>query len=418
MPINPPQAPTARRVLSETTDYEKTAYIWSPRKKWILLTIVAICQTSMNFNAAIYSNAIEGINEQFGVTNARMGMVAFLVAYAFGCELWAPWSEELGRKPIMQVSLFFVNISILICGVANSFSMIIGGRVLGGLASAGGSVTLGMVADMFHPDDQQYAVLWASLWSCLGAVLGGICGGPVQEYLPWRWNFWLQLSFSCSTQLLHFVFARESRSTVILDKVAKKLRKQGEDVLGPNEVRPSKERWNAKEILKTMWRPYHMLICEPIVTWLSLLSGFADALIFSFFESYGYVFGQWNYTPTQISFALIPLAGGYWLAYFTFFPWVHRDNKRRRRGQHLSPETRLWWLLFLIVLLPLGLLGSAFVVSGPPLHPSGVIVFSVLIGMANFSIYYATIDYMVEAYGEYSASATVCTKGSYFDEPR
>jgi hypothetical protein len=36
-----------------------------------------------------------------------------------------------------------------------------------------------------------------------------------------------------------------------------------------------------------MLRPYKMLAFEPIVLFLSLLSGFADMLIFSFFESYG-----------------------------------------------------------------------------------------------------------------------------------
>ena len=84
-------------------------------------------------------------------------MVAFLVAYAFGCEIWAPWSEELGRWLIMQLSLFFVNVSIIICGTSVNFPMMISGRVLGGLSSAGGSVTLGMVADMFSPDKQQVA---------------------------------------------------------------------------------------------------------------------------------------------------------------------------------------------------------------------------------------------------------------------
>lgn len=33
-------------------------------------------------------------------------------------------------------------------------------------------------------------------------------------------------------------------------------------------------------------------------------------------------------------------------------------------------------------------------------------VFSAVIGIANYSIYMATIDYMICAYGEYSASAT------------
>lgn len=394
-------------ILQEEDAPENTAYAWSNKKKWTLLTVVALCQTSMNFNAAIYNNAVNQINEEFGITTARLGMVAFLVPYAFGCELWAPWSEELGRWIIMQASLLGVNASIVTCAFSKTFAGIIGGRIFGGLSSAGGSVTLGMVADMFDADSQQHAVLWASLWSCLGAVVGGICGGPVQQYLPWRWNFYIQLIFGVVTQVVHFVVARESRATILLDREAKRRRNNdGQNIWGPNENKSLRERFNTKDILKTMWRPYRMLLTEPIVLFLSLLSGFADALIFSFFESYGIVFAQWHFTPSQVSLALLPLAASYVLAYLSFFPVVCRHERRRRNGEQLSPESRLWWLLFMVWLLPLGLLGSAFVATGPPLHWAGIIVFSLLIGIANYAIYYATVDYMVAAYGEYSASAT------------
>jgi hypothetical protein len=146
-----------------------------------------------------------------------------------------------------------------------------------------------------------------------------------------------------------------------------------------------------------------MLLCEPIVLFLSLLSGFADALIFMFFESYGIVFKQWDFTPTQISLVLLALAVSYFLAYFSFFPVIQRHNSKRRWGQTLSPETRLWWLLFLVPLLPLGLLGSAFAGTR---SWKGMIVVTIPIGIANYAIYYATIDYMVASYGEFSASAT------------
>jgi len=399
-----------RRILSASDVFEKTPQAWSPRKKWILLTVVALCQVSMNFNAAVYSNAVKPLNEYFGVSSARLGMVAFLVPYAFGCELWAPWSEELGRHLIMQLSLTGVNLSILVCAFSPTFGGVIAGRILGGLSSAGGSVTMGIVADMFDSDSQQHAVLWASLWSCLGAVLGGICGGPIQEYLDWRSNFYIQVGFGAFTQIIHWALANETCSSKVIEREAKRLRKQGQKVYGPKEADNKDKKWwqrfDVTEIWSTMWRPYRMLLTEPIVLFLSLLSGFADALIFSFFESYSYVFAQWNFTPTQISLALLPLAGSYILGYFSFFPVVKRHEHRRRRGEILQPESRLWWLLFQIILLPLGLLGSAFVSTGPPLHWSGVLAFSVLIGLANFAIYYATIDYMVASYGEYSASAT------------
>lgn len=99
-------------------------------------------------------------------------MAWFLILYGFGCELWAPWSEEFGRKPIMQLSLFTVNCWQILAALSNSWWQVLLARLLGGLCSAGGSVTLGMVADMFDPEDQQFPVLWVSLWSCLGS---GMC---------------------------------------------------------------------------------------------------------------------------------------------------------------------------------------------------------------------------------------------------
>jgi hypothetical protein len=82
-----------------------------------------------------------------------------------------------------------------------------------------------------------------------------------------------------------------------------------------------------------------------------------------------------------------------------------RHNTLRSRGEQIAPEARLKPLLFHVVLLPIGLLICAFVATGPPLHWTGVVVASILVGIANFAIYYATVDYMVAAYGPYSASA-------------
>src|SRR5699024_8356032 len=39
-------------------------------------------------------------------------------------------------------------------------------------------------------------------------------------------------------------------------------------------------------------------------------------------------------------------------------------------------------------------------------HWMGTMVFTTLIGIANYGIYLSTVDYMVAAYGVYSASAT------------
>jgi hypothetical protein len=62
-------------------------------KKWMILTVIFIVQVSMNFNTSLYSNGLGGISKQFHVSEqaARVGAAIFLITYAFGCELWAPW---------------------------------------------------------------------------------------------------------------------------------------------------------------------------------------------------------------------------------------------------------------------------------------------------------------------------------------
>lgn len=208
-------------------------------------------------------------------------------------------------------------------------------------------------------------------------------------------------------QAIHFFFVPETRSTVMLNRKAKRMRKIGSDrtVRGPTED----ERFDWSHAAALMGRPYKMLVTEPIVLFLSLLSGFADALIFSFLESYGYVFGPggWDFTPSQLGFALSALFIGYWAAGLFYVPIIRRDNLKRKSGKILSPETRLWGLLYIAPLLSIGLFGSAFTVTGPPLPWIAPLLFAVLIGWANMAIYFGTIDYMVAAYGgRYSASAT------------
>ncbi|KAI3005124.1 hypothetical protein CBS147346_4452 [Aspergillus niger] len=400
-----------KRELTEDDCYEKLGFCFPWHKKWTILTVIFVVQMSMNFNSSTYSNAVPQLSEHFHISEqaARVGQMIFLVAYAFGCELWAPWSEEYGRWPIMQLSLLFVNIWQIPCALAPNFATMVVCRGLGGISSAGGSVTLGMTADMWEPDDQGFAVAYVVLSSVGGTTIGPIFGGMMQQWLSWRWNFWSQLIFGAITQLLHFFLVCETRSTILLDREAKRRRQIGEDpnVYGPNELKPS--RLDFKEVLHIWRRPFEMFLCEPIVLFLSLLSGFSDALIFTCIESFSLVFAQWGFNAVQIGLCFVAIVIGYLFAYGIFLPDIYRQRVVRRREGNASryAERRLLLLLFIAPLETIGLFGFAWTSMGPEYtHWIVPLVFVFLIAIANYGIYMATIDYMVAAYGEYSASAT------------
>ncbi|KAL8971720.1 MAG: hypothetical protein Q9197_003129 [Variospora fuerteventurae] len=390
--------------INEEDCYDELGFGFPTWKKWTILSVIFAVQVSMNFNTSLYSNGVHGISEEFHVSAqaARCGAMIFLVTYAFGCELWAPWSEEFGRRPILQLSLLLVNIFQLPVALAPNFASIMVGRALGGLSTAGGSVTLGMVADMWESDNQQYAVAFIVFSSVGGSVLGPLVGGFSERYLAWQWSIWIQLILGVVVQIIHFFVVPETRTTIMMNRIAKKRRESGQapNLYGPDEMRPFKERFSAKEILIVWIRPFKMFLTEPIVLTLSLLSGFSDALIFMFIQSFTLVYTQWD-------FGLI--AVGYFAAYFAFIPAIRRNIAQRKAkpgDEHAQYESRLWFLLYTAPCLPIGLIGFAWTSGGPPIHWMGSMVFAAIVGIANYAIYMATVDYMICAYGPYSASAT------------
>lgn len=84
--------------LLESEAYDKLGYSFPTWKKWMILSVTFCIQISINLNASLYANAVPAISEKYGISKqaARIPQMTFLVAYGFGCELWAPWSEEYG----------------------------------------------------------------------------------------------------------------------------------------------------------------------------------------------------------------------------------------------------------------------------------------------------------------------------------
>ena len=95
---------------------------------------------------------------------------------------------------------------------------------------------------------------------------------------------------------------------------------------------------------------------------------------------------------------------GYFIAWGLFVPAIRRNRKQREANpddEHAQYESRLWLLLYTAPCLPIGLIIFAWTGGGPPIHWVGSMFGSAIIGIANYAIYMATIDYMICAYGPY-----------------
>lgn len=384
-----------------------------------------------SFNTSVYPNAVPLVAEEHHVSQqaARVGQMIYLVAYAVGCELWAPWSEEFGRKPILDLSLLTstcklvpscscvfpltVTVMQLCSALAPNFASIIVGRFFGGLFTANGGVTLAVVADMYEPDEHQFALAYMVLVSCFGITGGGFIGGILEQRAPKaKWNFWTQMALNGAVLVAHFLFCPETRATILLDREAKRRRRGGEaNIWGPDEA--ESDRLSIRRLAAYWMRPFQMIVLEPIVACCCALSGFSDMVIYIFQESYPLVFstGQhgksWNFNTLQVGLCFLAVIAGYVIAYTIYMPrWAWEFSVRKGPNKDkLTPEARLYMLMILAPWMPIGLFGFAWTSTGPPIHWIAPLIFSACISIANYSIYFGTIDYMVAAYGPYAASA-------------
>lgn len=92
-----------------------------------------------------------------------------------------------------------------------------------------------------------------------------------------------------------------------MDEEARFLRKKDQGkyghIAGPSQLAPGMDR---KQVVTIWLRPFAMFIKEPIVLCLSLLSGFSDALIFLFIDSFHKVFKKWNFGTIQMGLTFVP----------------------------------------------------------------------------------------------------------------
>ena len=129
------------------------------------------------------------------------------------------------------------------------------------------------------------------------------------------------------------------------------------------------------------------------------------------------MYKQWGFSTLELGWTFIPIVIGYGLAYASYFPWIARDRRAIKKlgADAVTPERRLYWLLYLAPLETIGLFGFAWTSLGPPrVHWIAPMIFSTLVAIANYAIYMSTIDYMISACKQSFWGTCQAARSSFF----
>ncbi|KAJ9610820.1 hypothetical protein H2200_005597 [Cladophialophora chaetospira] len=332
---------------------------WSKWKKALHIYVFSMLGLATTVGVSSYSPAIGDVAERFHVSHvaATIPLTLYVLGQALGPCLAAPISETCGRKSVFITTTPLGLLFAMGAGFSHNYGSLCILRFLAGLfCSPSLSVGGGIIADMLNPIYRSVAIaFWVGV-ALLGTALGPILAGFAVQNESWRWSQWVFI-FATLTGWIPSLFTSESYKKIILQRRAR-LRSRAEEGVessrNPNKTALS--RWQAFAstakffLTVTLFRPFALLVQEPIVASFSIYLAVIFAVLFSFFEAFPIVFAgvyKFNLGETGLSFFGLFIGVTIGMAVHIFLDRITYYKKmlaRQARGDFssLQPEERLY----------------------------------------------------------------------------
>ncbi|HEY1853883.1 MAG TPA: DHA2 family efflux MFS transporter permease subunit [Solirubrobacterales bacterium] len=175
----------------------------SDRSRWTALVVLCVGMLMIVLDATIVNVALPSIQDDLGFSQSSLAWVvnAYLIAFGGLLLLAGRLGDLVGRRDVFLAGLVLFTAASLVCGLAQSETMLIGARFVQGVGGAMTSaVILGMIVTMFpEPGEQAKAIGVYSFVASAGGSVGLLLGGVLTETISWHWIFFVNLPIAIVT---------------------------------------------------------------------------------------------------------------------------------------------------------------------------------------------------------------------------
>ena len=131
----------------------------------------------------------------FSVQNLQWVASAYLLTYGGFLLLGGRLADLLGRRRLLVAGTALFGVTSLVCGLAGSQGVLIGGRLVQGVGAAMMTpAALSILTTSFHTRSDRVKALGS--WGGMGAISGAsgaLLGGVLTSEVSWRWVFFVNL---------------------------------------------------------------------------------------------------------------------------------------------------------------------------------------------------------------------------------
>ncbi|KAI3223638.1 hypothetical protein DTO012A7_8062 [Penicillium roqueforti] len=395
-------------VLDFVDGDKQNPFNWSIGRKAFISSQLCLMTLFIGLATTAYSSGISRMAADLGTTEeiGKLGLFTFNFTCALAPLFLAPFCELAGRRVVYVGA--YVCFCLMFIGLAlgKNIATILVCRALLGLFGCVGTILVGgTFGDMYIPDHRAIPMACFSFIAILGTVGAPIYAGFIDQALGWRWLEGIQGLANIPLGIIIIFCLPETRGSVCLSKRAKAIRQAtgNDNFVTFNDI----EAPGLKHMLhNSSVKAVKMLFTEPVVFAFGLWISFAWFLTFLFLSVIPITFEEkrgWGEGVGGLPY--ISLCLGTTIGFGFHFLQIRKYNSiASNPNVEVSPEDRLYGVLWGAVWLPIGLFVYSFT-QYKGLHWMGPIVGLALITIGIFFIFESCYSYTADCYGEHSSSA-------------
>jgi DHA1 family bicyclomycin/chloramphenicol resistance-like MFS transporter len=295
------------------------------RRGWLIANLISqltlglmamtICLPSMQDWPAAFQASQAGVQLTFS---------GFVAAYGGFQLVWGPWSDRVGRKPLLMLGLAISCVASLVAAAAPGLVVLTLARILQGAGCAATMVVgRAMIQDLFTGNERTRMMAFVGMTMGVCPPVATLIGGQLHVRLGWRANFVLVAALAAA---LLFAAWR--------------------GLPGGKPATPRDGGW------RVLVGGYRRLLREPQFLLYVTLMASLTATFYTFLGGAPIVLKEYGVPPERMGWYVMCIP----VAYIFGNLWTSR-LVRRRSDRHIMLLGQLWTLAGLLLVLGLGVFG-------------------------------------------------------------